>query len=140
MANEIHTYNPKKVTIALGNHLVTGYAEDSFVGIQQPQDGVTFKVGCDGEVVRAISPNESFTVQITVLQTSKTNRWLINKYYQDIEDGNGLFPITIKDILGATVFASNQAWVTKLADHGYGLQSNNRQWTIVCGSGKLEQS
>lgn len=28
---KIKTYNPKEVTIALGNHIVAGYADDSFI-------------------------------------------------------------------------------------------------------------
>ena len=30
---KIKTYNPKEVTIAFGNHIVTGYADDSFISI-----------------------------------------------------------------------------------------------------------
>ncbi len=45
---KIKTYNPKEVTMALGNHIVTGYADDSFITIDPNGDGVTKKVGCDG--------------------------------------------------------------------------------------------
>ena len=34
MAGKVKTYNPKEVLIALGSHIVTGYAEDSFVSIE----------------------------------------------------------------------------------------------------------
>ena len=47
---KIKTYNPKEVTIALGNHIVVGYADDSFITIDPNGDGVTKKVGCDGEI------------------------------------------------------------------------------------------
>ena len=33
MAGKVKTYNPKEVNIAIGTHIVTGYAEDSFVSI-----------------------------------------------------------------------------------------------------------
>ena len=38
---KIKTYNCKEVTIALGSHLVTGYADDSFISIDPKGDGVT---------------------------------------------------------------------------------------------------
>ena len=37
----VKTYNPKSVTIACGNHIVTGYADDSFVTIEANGDGIT---------------------------------------------------------------------------------------------------
>ena len=37
---KIKTYNPKEVTIALGNHIVVGYADDSFITIDPNGDGV----------------------------------------------------------------------------------------------------
>lgn len=53
---KIKTYNPKEVTIALGNHIVAGYADDSFITIDPNGDGVTKKVGCDGEIVPQHQP------------------------------------------------------------------------------------
>ena len=67
---KIKTYNPKEVTIALGNHIVVGYADDSFITIDPNGDGVTKKVGCDGEIVRSISPDDTYIVKLTVLQNS----------------------------------------------------------------------
>ena len=50
----MQTYNPKKITIAFGTHIVTGYADDSFVTITAAGDGTTFKQGCDGEIIRSV--------------------------------------------------------------------------------------
>ena len=77
---KIKTYNPKEVTMALGNHIVTGYADDSFITIDPNGDGVTKKVGCDGEIVRSISPDDTYIVKITVLQTSDTNSFLQERF------------------------------------------------------------
>ena len=70
MAGKVKTYNPKEVLIALGSHIVTGYAEDSFVSIDPSGDGTTKKTGCDGEVTRSISPDKSYTVKVTLDQMS----------------------------------------------------------------------
>ena len=64
----VYTYNPKEVNIALGPHIVSGFAEDTFVSVEPRGDGVTVKVGCDGEMNRSISPDGSYNVKITLLQ------------------------------------------------------------------------
>ena len=56
---KIKTYNPKEVTVALGNHIVTGYADDSFVTIHPNARGGTKRAGCDGERGRSISPGDT---------------------------------------------------------------------------------
>ena len=35
---DVKTYNPKKVIIALGSHVVSGYADDSFITIESSGD------------------------------------------------------------------------------------------------------
>ena len=72
----IKTYNPKQVTCALGTHIVTGYAEDSFISVDPNGDGITKKVGCDGEIVRSVSPDDTYVVKLSLLQTSATNKFL----------------------------------------------------------------
>ena len=75
---KIKTYNPKEVTMALGSHIVSGYSDDTFVVIDPNGDGITKRVGCDGEIVRSISPDYTFVIKITFLQTSVSNSFLQN--------------------------------------------------------------
>ena len=127
---KIKTYNPKEVTIALGNHIVVGYADDSFITIDPNGDGVTKKVGCDGD---------TYIVKLTVLQTSETNSFLQNRFKQDRQIGDGMFPILIKDLKGGMVFSSDAAWPAKPASRGFGKESNNREWELHTGSGELTE-
>lgn len=46
----VTTYNPKKVTLALGNHIASGFADDSFIVIEPAGDGNSYVAGADGEV------------------------------------------------------------------------------------------
>lgn len=133
----IKTYNPKEVIIALGPHMVSGFADDSFIGIEQSGDGVTKKVGCDGEIVRSISPDDTYVIKLSLLQTSETNSWLQLKYAQDIQTGEGLFPVLIKDLKGGMVFSTDAAWAVKSATRDFGKESSNREWEIHTGSGIL---
>lgn len=135
----IKTYNPKEVTIALGNHIVSGYAEDGFITIDPNGDGVTKKVGCDGEIARSVSPDDTYVVKIVLLQTSESNRYLQARLNEDRKTGDGMFPILIKDLKGGMVFSSDAAWPIKSASRGFGKESSNREWEIHTGSGILEE-
>lgn len=136
---KIYTYNPKEVTVALGNHVVTGYADDSFVSIEPNGDGVTKKVGCDGEVVRSISPDDTYSVKLALLQSSPTNKYLQNMLASDMKNGNGYFPITVKDLKGGMVFNSEAAWVIKPTARSFGKESANLEWELNTGSATLKE-
>ena len=122
MAGKVKTYNPKEVTIACGSHIVSGIADDSFVSIEPNGEGISKKVGCDGEIVRSVSPDNTFKVKISLLQTSE-----------------GMFPVLIKDLKGGTVFSTESAWVTKKASLTRGKADNNREWEIDTGDATLSE-
>lgn len=131
------TYNCSKVKIALGSHVVTGYAEDSFVAIDPINNGVTSKAGCDGEIVRSVDPNERFTVKLALLASSQTHKFLLNKYQQDKKDGSGMFPILINDLTGREKFSAQKAWVTKIPSKTNGKESQNKEWTLETGQANV---
>ena len=133
----VYTYNPKQVKVSLGNHIVTAYADDTFVNIEPNGDGTQLKVGCDGEVNRAISVNRAYTITLTLLQNSPTNKFLETKYAQDQDEGNGNFPVLIKDVMGNDKFAGDYGWVTKPAAWGRGSDTTNREWEIVVADGRM---
>lgn len=135
----VKTYNCKEVTIALGAHIVTGTADDSFVTIESNGDGVSKTVGCDGEITRAIDPDDSYKVKLSLLQTSSSNSFLQNRYQQDKATGDGMFPILIKDLKGGLVFSSDSAWVVKPPSRVYGKKGNNREWELDTGEGTLTE-
>ena len=126
------TYNPKKVTCTLGNHIVSGFADDSMITIEFAGDGTSYVSGAEGEVVRSIDPSEIYTVKLAVLQTSPTNAFLQNMFDKDKKDGNGTFNININDILGKEKFVAEVGWVTKPASFVRGKTQNNREWEIAC--------
>jgi len=136
---QIHTYNPKEVIISLGPHTVTGYAEDSFITVDSNGDGVTKKVGADGEIVRSISPDDTYNVKLVVLSSSPTNSFLQNKFNQDRLQGDAMFPIQIKDLKGGMLFSSDAAWPIKPASRGFGRESGNREWDLQTGSGMITE-
>ena len=133
MSSKIKTYNPKEVTVAAGNHIVTGFADDSFISIEVNGDGISKKVGCDGEIVRSVSPDNTYKIKISLLQTSDSNTFFSNKVDQDRDTGDGMFALLIKDLKGGLVFSTEAAWCTKKASVTRGKESNNREWEIETG-------
>jgi hypothetical protein len=71
----VGTYDPKKVIITLGGVPIGGYA-DGFVQIDPNSETWTKKVGADGEVARALSNDNTHTIQITLMQTSLSNAYV----------------------------------------------------------------
>lgn len=139
MAGKIKTYNPKEVVIACGTHIVDGYADDSFISIEPNSDGITKKVGCDGEIARAVSPDDTYKVKITLLQNSDSNSFFSKMADYDRATGNGLFPVLIKDLRGGLLFATEAAWVIKKSSATRGKDTNNREWEIDTASGVMSE-
>jgi hypothetical protein len=135
MSTSVFTYNPKEIKIACGNHVVTGVAEDSFVTIDPHGDGFQVKVGCYGDVNRAIPTDKCQTVKISLLQNSPTNTWFEAMHAKDQEDGTGYFSFLIKDLMGNETFSSDYAFVNNYASKGYGKESTNREWELTVVNG-----
>ena len=139
MSKKIKTYNPKEVTVTCGSHIVEGFADDSFITIEFNGDGITKKVGCDGEIARAVSPDDTAKVKIVLLQTSDSNAYFSKKVDQDRDTGDGMFPILIKDLKGGEVFSTEAAWVVKKSPLNRGKDTNNREWELDTGSATLTE-
>lgn len=134
----VTTYNPKKVTCSLGNHIVTGFADDSFITVEPAGDGTSYTVGADGEIARSIDPSKVYTVKIALLQASRSNAYLQKMYDKDQKDGTGTFSVNLNDLLGVEKFTGGVAWVTKPASWARGKAQGNREWEIVVGEGTFK--
>ena len=134
---EVHTYNPRKVTCALGRHIVSGFADDSMITVEFAGDGTSYVSGADGEIVRSIDPTEIYTLKMSLQQTSRTNEYLQNMYDRDRNDGGGTFSVNVNDILGREKFVGGMAWVTKPASWVRGKTQNNREWELVVANGQF---
>lgn len=134
----LKTYNPKQVLISAGNHSVSGYSDGSFVSIEANGDGITKKVGCDGEVVRSIDPDATAKIKITVLMQSPTIAWAQQQYDKDRETGEGTFPLLIKDLKGGLIFSASDAWVVKPPSREFGKDMPDREIEIDCGECTFE--
>lgn len=131
----VTTYNPRKITCVLGRHIVSGFADDSFITVEPASDGTSYVIGADGEMARSVDPSRVYTVKIALLQASASNAYLQQMYDKDKNDGSGTFHLMIQDILGQEKFVGSVAWVTKNAYWSRGKAQGNREWEIVVGEG-----
>lgn len=134
---KVKTYSSKQVIVTFGAHTVTGYAEDSFVTIEQSGEGTTKVVGCDGEVARSLSPDKTHQVKISLLQTSDSNKYFNKIRRLDVETGEGVMPLMITDLRGGMLFQAPEAWILKDPSRAYGKATQNREWTFDTGSAEL---
>lgn len=127
----VKTFDSKQVIITLGGHIVTGYADDTFVSVEEMGDGIQSTVGANGEKARSMSQNRSLQITLTLLQTSASNDVL--SAFADLDrasGGRGTFPLAITDLTGRTVVADSSSWVVKKPTSEFGASVSNREWSI----------
>ncbi len=134
MAASTKTYDPGVVVITFGPHVITGYADGSFVKASRNEDTFKTYVGADGSPSRARSRNRSGTIEVTLAQTSPSNDALASAAAADELLGTGIYPCMVKDLNGTTLVASAEAWVRKPADVEMGKEVGPRVWTLDTGA------
>lgn len=128
------TYAPGQIKIVMGAFVLSGLAEDTFVTVAEIGEGISSVSGADGEVARAMSRDSRLRITVTLLQTSDSNDRLTALHQADkATDGNGAVPVSITDLRGRSLHASDSAWVVKIPDAGYARQVGNREWVIETG-------
>jgi hypothetical protein len=137
---KVKTYDPRKVILTWGAHVVTGYADDSFVNVEAAGEGITTVVGCDGEVARSMDPNKTSTVKITLMQTSSSNQYFNKMHKLDDISGAVLLPMIITDLRGQVLFSAQEAWINKQAPITYGKQTGSREWEFSTGDSEFTEN
>jgi len=127
-------YDPLKITVLLGTHIASGFADGTFVTANRSNQTWTVSRGASGESARAKSNDKSGTIEITLMQTSLTNDFLSAQMLLDESSlSSGKFPFTLIDSHGTTVLAATEAWVQQPASVEYGKEMSDRVWTIESG-------
>ncbi len=129
----VMTYDPKKVVLLLGGVPINGYADGTFVQIDPSGDTWTKKVGADGEVARAMTNDNTHTVQITLMQTSLSNAYLKSVMNADKLTGLGMLPLSFTDLNTMEEKFWPQAWVSVEPSTGRAKETTDVQWTLHTG-------
>ncbi|MFI8570491.1 phage structural protein [Stenotrophomonas bentonitica] len=127
----VKTYDSSQVIITFGPHIITGYAEDTFISVEEMGDGISSVVGANGEKARSMSQNRSLQVTLTLLQTSKSNDVLsAAAEFDRASHGQGALPMAITDLTGRTLIADASSWVVKKPNSEFGATVGTREWTL----------
>ena len=131
----VKTFDPKMVVITFGSIPISGYAEGTFVSVNRSGDAFAKRKGAGGDVERINKNQGDFEVTVTLLQTTPTNKELSAVLAADQVTNAGVFPLTIKDLLGETLFFAPQAWIRKDPEWEDGDDTNSRAWVFDTGIG-----
>lgn len=129
----VKIYDPDQVTIVFGATIIgSGWADGTFVSVEQDEDAFSLYVGTDGEGTRAKSNNASATITFTLAQSALANDLLSAQYNLDLltPGGVGVVPLLVKDGSGRSLFAAESAWIQKPPRAEYGREVGTREWTI----------
>lgn len=124
-------YDPKDILLVVAGTPVEGFADGTFVVCARNNDSYTTSTGADGEPARAQSNDKSGTITITLMQTSATNDILSAAVTLDELQGDGVFPVLVKDLNGTTLVTAETAYVQKPADVEFGRELAEREWVIA---------
>lgn len=144
-------YSPEDVVVIISNdrfsHTISGFADGTFISYERGVDRATLYTGADLSAGRTLRRNKSGTVTLTLAQYAESNDILSKLADLDEESHNNdwLFSVTIKDLLGRSVFFAPQAFLGNDPTMDYGTEMGTREWTItvvnaqrhVGGSSKL---
>jgi hypothetical protein len=131
------TYDPKDYSLIVGGHIVSGFADGTFLTAARNNDTFALTMGADGEGARAKSNDKSGTFVFTLLQSSASNPVLSGFHNADELNNGGQVPVLVKDNNGDTVIEAATAWVRKPADVELAKEITNREWTIETDSMNL---
>lgn len=128
MSGPIKTYNPKKVIVTWLGYTFTGFVKGTFVEITPNSDGFTLEVGSDGEGARVVSADESFTIKLSLMQTSAGNDHCSAQYVADKQTNTNTGPFMVKDLNGRSLFSAPNTWIKKLPVGGFSNEISSRDW------------
>lgn len=138
MASEnLGNYSPEDVVMIISNdqfsHTVSGMADGTFISYERSVDRSTLYIGADLSAARVLRRNKSGTVSLTLHQSAESNDVLSVIALRDEEahDNSMLFSVTIKDLLGRSVFYAPQAFIGNDPTISYGTDLETRDWTIT---------
>jgi hypothetical protein len=127
----LRTFDPNQVSVIFGG-IIGGYADGTFISIEQDEDDFGLVIGTDGEGCRSRSNNRSATITLTLGQWSASNQALSAIRNADIltPGGDGILPFVMKDNSGTTICSAEKAWIQKPPAVTYGREPESREWVL----------
>ena len=132
MSSILPVYVSRQVELSFLEQSITGVA-DNFASIEQNSDFTDEAVGGFGEVGISVSPDQTGMFELTLQQTSLTNKFLsgvINA--QRLSGGLYRGSMTLSDPSGGALVQLRNCHIKKGPTLGFGSQAQDRTWTLFC--------
>lgn len=131
----MRAYGFGNVTAVLdAEHEITGYASgDDVITAERSVDGASHVVGADGSMAIGISADKSGTVTFKLLQTSSSNRYLLQRYAAQEAGARSFVPVNlnVKDVHRQDVIIGLAGYLKKLPAVKRGEKPTEQEWAIV---------
>lgn len=126
----VKIFDPDNVILTFASQQIKGFAEDTFITVEQDGDSFTTVKGVDGEVVRTKVKGLVHIVRCTLMQTSDSNDVLsaIHNLDMGTSNGAGVAPLGIADKSGRFLFAGPEAWIVGPPSAEFGNSAKGREW------------
>jgi hypothetical protein len=132
-------FDPDQVQTLFVGVPLEGFAEDSMIDWEWDVEAFKLVRGVDGQITRSKVLGRTATVTVHLMHSSRSNAYLTGIHTQDLlsPGGAGVGPFLIRDGNGASLFATDEAWIINFPNGGYGSQTTPRDWKICCVSPKV---
>jgi len=132
------TYDPKEILASYGPIILGDYSDGTFVNITQDIEDYRTERGCDGQVDFVKNTGITFTIEISISQTSQVNALLSASRILDVTGNIGALPFLIKDNgpNGSTLIFLPRARIMAPPKLTYGSSTAPRVWTFKGISGE----
>lgn len=130
------TYSPKDVNASILGIDVEGFTSDTFITITPDNPTFTYRRAMDGSTTATMNRFSTYTVVLTLHQSSPANTWLHLLYGLFKEQGiKFLMPVLIKDTRGSTSFFATDCWFDLEPTTTFSGKLENTEWRIKCNNG-----
>lgn len=130
--SSIKTINIKNRQVIWGPVIMHGFADD-MVEVEQPEDDVEVVSGADGEVTHNMLQARHAKITVILKQSSLTNTELSAYRIADRLSGTGIFPFTVRDGSGTTLFFAPAARIIKAPNIKFSKSVQDNQWVFGTG-------
>lgn len=129
--SDFKNFSYKNINVIYGILELEGFADgDDVVTIETTADQFTKLVGAKGDVARSQTADNSCTITIKLLQTSKSNKLLTALFLADKLSGAGVLPMVINDKEINETYTINNAWIMKQPTVIRGQNVNITEWVF----------
>ena len=153
----VSTYSPSDVSVIYGLKHIDGFVDGSFISIKRETPVFSHSRSMDGHCAISVQKYSTYTVTITLAQTSSSNQFLhslqktmmksLTKLdstspFSGLSSLSGIktivsnviskLPFIIKDSSGNSVFFGTDVWLSEEPEVVYSAGMEGRTWTIKC--------